>query len=51
MKKRNSWKIRAGAFCLTAVCLGTGAALAAEAGGEGDPLVTRRTGRTSGRRS
>ena len=40
MKKRNSWKIRAGAFCLTAVCLGTGAALAAEAGGEGDPLVT-----------
>lgn len=40
MKKPSSWKIRVGAFCLTAVCLGTGVALAAGAGGEGDPLVT-----------
>ena len=40
MKHTNNWKIRVGAFCLTAVCLGTGVALAAGAGSESDPLVT-----------
>ena len=38
--RRKNWKIRLGALILTAVCLGTGAALAAGAGGEDDPLVT-----------
>ena len=40
MKQSKRWKIRVGAVCLTVLCLGTGAALAAGAGGEGDPLVT-----------
>lgn len=40
MKKKNRWNIRLGAFCLTALCLGTGVALAAGAGSESDPLVT-----------
>ena len=40
MKKKSSWKICLGAFCLSALCLGTGVALAAGAGGESDPLVT-----------
>ena len=40
MKQTHNWKIRVGAFCLTALCLGTGVALAAGAGSESDPLVT-----------
>ena len=31
MKQTHNWKIRVGAFCLTALCLGTGVALAAGA--------------------
>ena len=38
MKKDSKWRIRAGAFVVTALCLGSGAALAA--GGADDPLVT-----------
>ena len=40
MKQSKRWKIGVGPVCLTVLCLGTGAALAAGAGGEGDPLVT-----------
>ena len=40
MKQTGKWKIRVGAFCLTALCLGTGVALAAGAGSADDPLVT-----------
>ena len=40
MKQRNTWKIFLSTLVLTALCLGTGAALAAEAGSEEDPLVT-----------
>ena len=32
MKQSKRWKIRVGAVCLTVLCLGTGAALAAGAG-------------------
>ena len=40
MKKSNKqWTIRLGALALTALCLGTGAALAA-GGDQSDPLVT-----------
>ena len=38
--KSKKWKIRLCALGLAAACLGTGAALAAEAGSEGDPLIT-----------
>ena len=38
MKMNRAWKIRLGALCLTGLCLGTGAALAA--GDADDPLVT-----------
>ncbi len=40
MKQNKKWNIRLGAFCLTALCLGTGVALAAGAGSESDPLIT-----------
>ena len=39
MKEKKKWMVRAGALALTAVCLGTGAALAAT-GGQSDPLIT-----------
>ena len=41
MKQTHNWKIRVGAFCLTALCLGTEWLWRRGRGARGDPLVTR----------